>query len=257
MRLGPRTYDRLLRLLPEIYACRTLPELIKDAVDLLKPMIPSEGCGWFVFAIDSVPRLAMSAESEPPVTDLLSLGRQGQAALNHPLNLLWQKQSRPSTLMSFDVESRQLGRYLSEFRDVYSLIGQSTMTTPVSISGAEVSAFAYRRDDKPFSEEHRLIADLAQPHLQRAFQNARTFSALADAMPNATIIVDNSLTPRESHVAFWLSHGKTNREISLILKTAPRTVEKHVESILRKLHVENRTTAALTIRARFVSPTID
>ena len=52
---------------------------------------------------------------------------------------------------------------------------------------------------------------------------------------------------KESEVALWVSQAKTNREIAIILGMATRTVEKHVEGLLRKLHVENRTAAALEI----------
>lgn len=120
------------------------------------------------------------------------------------------------------------------------------MTTPISIVG-ETSVLAYRRGNKPFSEEHRLIADLLQPHLSRALSNARAFSALAQQHLEETIVGADALSTRESQVAFWLSRGKTNREIALILKMRSRTVEKHVEHILRKLGVENRVAAALRI----------
>jgi DNA-binding NarL/FixJ family response regulator len=52
------------------------------------------------------------------------------------------------------------------------------------------------------------------------------------------------LTEREAEVLFWLSRGKTNREIALILSMSPRTVNKHLEPVFRKLAVENRTAAA-------------
>ncbi|MFL2530434.1 MAG: response regulator [Porticoccaceae bacterium] len=52
------------------------------------------------------------------------------------------------------------------------------------------------------------------------------------------------LTPRESEVLTWISRGKTNQEIAMILDFSPRTVNKHLEQIFRKLGVENRTTAA-------------
>ncbi|HAD08687.1 MAG TPA: DNA-binding response regulator, partial [Porticoccaceae bacterium] len=37
------------------------------------------------------------------------------------------------------------------------------------------------------------------------------------------------LTEREAEVLLWISHGKTNREIALILDMSPRTVNKHLE----------------------------
>lgn len=57
------------------------------------------------------------------------------------------------------------------------------------------------------------------------------------------------VTEREAEVLLWIAHGKTNREIGQILNMSPRTVNKHLEQIFRKLGVENRTTAAaVTIR---------
>lgn len=52
------------------------------------------------------------------------------------------------------------------------------------------------------------------------------------------------LTSREAEVLFWISRGKTNREIGQILGTSPRTINKHSEHIYKKLEVENRTSAA-------------
>jgi DNA-binding CsgD family transcriptional regulator len=53
------------------------------------------------------------------------------------------------------------------------------------------------------------------------------------------------LTPREAEVLYWMSEGKSNPEIGLILGASTGTIRKHVEHILRKLKVENRTTAAV------------
>lgn len=52
------------------------------------------------------------------------------------------------------------------------------------------------------------------------------------------------LTARESQVLLWIAQGKTNREIGQILDLSPRTVNKHLEQVFRKLGVENRTSAA-------------
>lgn len=52
------------------------------------------------------------------------------------------------------------------------------------------------------------------------------------------------LTEREADVLLWIANGKTNREIGTILDMSPRTVNKHLEQVFRKLGVENRTSAA-------------
>ena len=60
----------------------------------------------------------------------------------------------------------------------------------------------------------------------------------------AKLKIDLPITDRESEVLYWIGNGKTNREIGLILETSPRTVNKHLEQIFRKLEVDNRTSAA-------------
>lgn len=52
------------------------------------------------------------------------------------------------------------------------------------------------------------------------------------------------LSLREEQILRWVTKGKTNQEIGIILEISHRTVQKHLERIYIKLGVENRTTAA-------------
>jgi DNA-binding CsgD family transcriptional regulator len=61
---------------------------------------------------------------------------------------------------------------------------------------------------------------------------------------NAGRLRSLDLTPRETEVLTWVAQGKTNYEIGVILSAATRTICKHVQRILFKLNVENRTAAA-------------
>jgi DNA-binding NarL/FixJ family response regulator len=54
-----------------------------------------------------------------------------------------------------------------------------------------------------------------------------------------------SLTDRENQILKQLVEAKTNTEIAYFLKISPKTVEKHLESIFRKLGVVSRTEAAV------------
>ena len=53
------------------------------------------------------------------------------------------------------------------------------------------------------------------------------------------------LTPREAGILILLMDGASNKLIARELKIAESTVKVHVKSLLRKLHVKNRTQAAM------------
>ena len=55
----------------------------------------------------------------------------------------------------------------------------------------------------------------------------------------------SGLTPREAEVLRWLTIGKTNPEIGIILGISRLTVKTHVAHIFAKLDVETRTAASL------------
>jgi DNA-binding CsgD family transcriptional regulator len=52
------------------------------------------------------------------------------------------------------------------------------------------------------------------------------------------------LTAREAEVLFWITEGKTNPEIAIILDSSPGTVKKHAGNLYAKLGVPTRTSAA-------------
>jgi transcriptional regulator EpsA len=63
--------------------------------------------------------------------------------------------------------------------------------------------------------------------------------------------VESVLTARETEILQWIYHGKSNIEIGMILSISALTVKNHVQKILRKLNVLNRTQAigkALALR---------
>jgi len=63
-------------------------------------------------------------------------------------------------------------------------------------------------------------------------------------MPAKNPLGSLGLTARETEVLNWIAQGKTNYEIGVILSACTGTICKHVEHILSKLCVENRTAAA-------------
>ena len=57
-------------------------------------------------------------------------------------------------------------------------------------------------------------------------------------------------SPRENAVANAIGNGKTNKIIAFELGISESTVKVHVHNIMKKMHVKNRTEAAINIRAQ-------
>ena len=53
------------------------------------------------------------------------------------------------------------------------------------------------------------------------------------------------LTIRESQLLYWLTRGKSNREMGIILGISTRTVDKHLQHLFDKMDVESRHAAVV------------
>ena len=73
------------------------------------------------------------------------------------------------------------------------------------------------------------------------------------ATPRLAADVEVPLTQRESEVLQQLAHGLTNKEIAQALEISYETVKEHVQHILRKIGVTDRTQAAVwAVRKKLV-----
>lgn len=84
--------------------------------------------------------------------------------------------------------------------------------------------------------------DSGQTRVTRRMDGSR--AAAPSVPPPLNALRTLGLTPREAEVLFWVSEGKGNEVIGRLLGVSPRTIQKHLETVHRKLGVENRTAAA-------------
>lgn len=83
--------------------------------------------------------------------------------------------------------------------------------------------------------------DLLLPSLHLAFQRV---AALGDQESTSTVNSSSLLlTNREIDVLRWVTQGKSNYEIGVILELSSLTVKNHMQKIYRKLNVHNRAQA--------------
>ena len=83
----------------------------------------------------------------------------------------------------------------------------------------------------------------------------RTHEACSEGASPDKASGQSVLTVREQDILKWIYLGKSNFEIGAILKISPLTVKNHVQKILRKLNVVNRTQAiGKALELRILNP---
>jgi len=131
---------------------------------------------------------------------------------------------------------------------------------PVSRGNDFHEAVCFNRDRIDFLEKDRLMLNLLGPHIIQAYRNAESYAKASDTFgtferlsedKNYGLLKPLGLSFREAEVLCWAAQGKTNYEIAMILNIASGTVKIHLEKIYRKLGVENRMAAAMTVLETF------
>ncbi len=156
-----------------------------------------------------------------------------------------------------DSQFRSLGIY----NDLAKKNTDYQMGAPLIFNRNSYTSITFNRDKIDFSEKERLLLGMLGPHIIQAFKNAEVTSALkGDKTGIGTILMDGKakdlnpetmrnigITLREAEILNWISQGKTNMEISIILNISLNTVKTHLAHIYQKLGVENRVAAARVI----------
>jgi DNA-binding CsgD family transcriptional regulator len=111
---------------------------------------------------------------------------------------------------------------------------------------AVLSSWAFDDDPKPYVIE-RGPSRLTVRKVRQEHRLLLVFSEENGAAETERL-AKFRLTPRELEALRWIAEGKSNAEIAIILGISVSTAKQHVERILAKLGVENRTAAALMMR---------
>lgn len=146
-----------------------------------------------------------------------------------------------------DFFSRRQFRELDIYSEVYRRIGIDDHCA-VYVPGAtdEVAFFGIEREKgHNFTKVERVMLELAQTHLGSARELAKAREQLVEQGASPDPLAAEGLTPREAEVLAWLAEGKSNEEISILLKLQLYTVKGYVKTIFQKIGVPNRLAAAL------------
>ncbi|MCF6314239.1 MAG: helix-turn-helix transcriptional regulator [Verrucomicrobiales bacterium] len=157
----------------------------------------------------------------------------------------------PVALASISVDQR--GRVIEASNNIAAFFASHFHCVEKNLPGALRSFLAKRQlSMHACGETCELLDDHGDPLtitlLQTGFGTRWTLlfhqPEAIGAVPIESAVTNvKSLTIREKEVLQWLSEGKSNPEISILLNISLRTIEKHCEHIYEKLGVENRMAA--------------
>lgn len=162
-------------------------------------------------------RLAIETTPDVVLLDVRLNGDDGIKVLGR---IKLEKSDLPVVMFSNYDNPTYVARSLAYQASAYVLKGDSSERLVDVIKKAAAGEYAWTRE-----ELRRVTGALATPRPQ-----------VDSAVP---------LTQRESEVLKQLANGLTNKEIALTLKISYETVKEHVQHILRKVGVSDRTQAAV------------
>ena len=119
--------------------------------------------------------------------------------------------------------------------------------------GRAISLFTFACRPGSASQRQAYLVQLLAPSLHAAWVRTQLTKRAEGGGEKAA--GGSVLTVRELDILKWIYLGKSNFEIGAILKISPLTVKNHVQKILRKLNVVNRTQAiGKSLELRILNP---
>lgn len=113
------------------------------------------------------------------------------------------------------------------------------LSVPLQLGGNDLHSYLVQRSDD-FTEQEFDLASLLQPILTGLALHLRLATTSVEASVQSSPHV---LTVREMAILTLLSKGLTAESLARKLTISPRTAEKHLEHIYRKLDVDDRLMA--------------
>ena len=142
--------------------------------------------------------------------------------------------------------------------DAFDLVSKLSRTLPETkfIFLTAIDNPTYMARARAVGAANCLLKSFSQKELVTAIENAAAGKPASGSGPfakttasletrNAHAVRDSGLTPRESQVLSHVAFGLSNDEIARSLEISVETVKEHVQNLLRKLAVNDRTQAAV------------
>jgi NarL family two-component system response regulator LiaR len=118
----------------------------------------------------------------------------------------------------------------------------------------EAGAAGYLLKDVDPAELHQAIRAVHDGEIQLHPDITKKLIDRVTAPEIGSVSAPDDLTPRELEVLSLIAQGQSNREIATSLTISEKTVKTHVGNILSKLHLADRTQAAIYAHRHGLAP---
>jgi DNA-binding NarL/FixJ family response regulator len=126
----------------------------------------------------------------------------------------------------------------------------SALLEPEAAVAAEAAgASGYIPKDLAVSETVAAIRTIVSKRVSDRVFSDFLSTTNRNGVSRTPVMSNHGLTRREQEVLNELRRGRTNREIASRLGVSTATVNKHVQQVLKKLHVTNRNQAVARLHA--------
>lgn len=227
---------------------RTLDEFRQWVARDIKKLMPHDrlACGIGKINDDGVEIYRLVAINFP-IGYIEEISRDGQ--IQSPVILKWTEEHAPQ-LFSPEMFNDSLDPHWIAAFNKYELrnIAAHGMR---NLEGSISSYFSFF-DIPGLGPRHTYILELIVPHMHVALTRALNKVPISEGK---SVELGLGLTKREREVLCWLQKGKTNWEIGQILTLSDNTIKNHVQKIISKLGVNNRTqavTKAIVMRVLYL-----
>jgi DNA-binding NarL/FixJ family response regulator len=184
--------------------------------------------------------------------------------LGSPDRLLEMLAAQPVDVVLMDLDLGQDDDGLAATRalkkanaDVRVVVITASLDSETVGAARRAGASGYLAKDLPVADMVAAVRRLAEPGANRTvfsdYLGANGAAGANGANGGRTWSSIPGLTKREREVLAELKRGRTNREIASRLGVSVTTVNKHVQQVLKKLHVRNRGQAVARLHPE--SPT--
>jgi len=172
----------------------------------------------------------------------------------NPLASYYTREGDPKALRMSDVIDQAEWEASTFYRTCCQRLGLAySLVLPVNVDPSIVVALSFDRRSPDFTTEDCELLDAFGPHLRLAWQRHENPWADRREFEKRKRLQSLGLSSRESEVLFWMTEGKLNREIAMLLGLKLGTVQDNVSRILAKLELENRHAATVFAIAKLRS----